>query len=198
MCRHFVVEASRPQWCLPKTMSANNPRASGQSIVLIGLMGAGKTSVGRKLATSLELSFVDADEEIVKAAGCSIEDIFKVYGEQAFREVEARVIARLLSQGPQVLATGGGAYLDASTRDLIDEKGIVVWLRADLDVLHRRTCQRGGRPLLKSGNPRETLQTLINERYPIYGKANIIVDTDDESVDVMVVNIIDALPPDWN
>ena len=122
-------------------MSANNPRASGQSIVLIGLMGAGKTSVGRKLAKSLELSFVDADEEIVKTAGCSIEDIFKVYGEQAFREVEARVIARLLNQGPQVLATGGGAYLDAFTRDVIAEKGIVVWLRAELDVEHVRLAE---------------------------------------------------------
>ena len=104
----------------------------------------------------------------------------------------------MLSQGPQVLAPGGGAYMDAFTRNLIDEKGIVVWLRAELDVLHRRTHRRGGRPLLETGNPRKTLQTLINERYPIYGKANIIVDTGDESVDVMVFNIINALPPDWN
>ncbi len=161
-------------------------------------MGAGKTSVGRKLAANLGLSFIDADEEIVEAAGCSIEDIFKVYGEQAFRDVEARVIARLLDEGPQVLATGGGAYMDTFTRNLITEKGIVVWLRAELDVLHRRTHRRGGRPLLETGNPWKTLQTLINERYPIYGKANIIVDTCEESADVTVVKIVDALPPEWN
>ena len=179
-------------------MSADTLRASGQSIILIGLMGAGKTSVGRKLAANLGLSFIDADEEIVEAAGCSIEDIFKVYGEQAFRDVEARVIARLLDEGPQVLATGGGAYMDTFTRNLITEKGIVVWLRAELDVLHRRTRRRGGRPLLETGNPRKTLQTLINERYPIYGKANIIVDTCEEGADVTVVKIVDALPPEWN
>lgn len=164
-----------------------------KSVVLIGLMGAGKTSVGRRLAKRYELPFTDTDDEVVKAAGCTIEDIFRLYGETAFRDGEQRVIARLLDSGPQVLATGGGAFMDPRTRAKIGEKGVSVWLRADLDVLVGRTGRRGGRPLLKDGDPRVTLERLMEERYPIYGEADIVVDTRDEPPDVTVERVANAL-----
>ena len=153
---------------------------SNKSIILVGLMGAGKTSVGRKLAEILDMDFIDADEEIVKAAGCSIEDIFQIYGETAFRDVEERVIQRLLEEGPNILASGGGAFMNPATRALIAEKSISVWLRAELDVLVRRTKRRGGRPLLKNKDPREALKALMDERYPIYIEADIVIDSKDE------------------
>jgi len=174
-------------------MTTDRPRAPGKSVVLVGLMGAGKTSVGRKLAEKLDLPFTDADEEIVKAAGCSIEDIFEHYGEQAFRDVEERVIARLLEEGPQVLATGGGAFVNPRTRAQIAAQGISVWLRADLDVLLRRTRRRGGRPLLKNRDPKATLKKLMDERYPVYAEADIVVDSRDEGPDATVGLITDAL-----
>lgn len=156
-------------------------------------MGAGKTSVGRKLAEKLDMAFVDADEEIVKAAGCSIDDIFELYGEKAFRDVEEKVIFRLLEEGPQVMATGGGAFMNPKTRALIAAASVSVWLRADLDVLVRRTRRRGGRPLLKNKDPRAALQKLIDERYPVYAEADIIVDSKDEGPDGTVRFISDAL-----
>ena len=156
-------------------------------------MGAGKTSVGRKLAEKLNMAFVDADEEIVKAAGCSIDDIFELYGEKAFRDVEEKVISRLLEEGPQVMATGGGAFMNPKTRALFVAASVSVWLRADLDVLVRRTRRRGGRPLLKNKDPRATLKKLIDERYPVYGEADIIVDSKDEGPDGTVRLIADAL-----
>ena len=168
-------------------MTAKSSRSPGESIVLVGLMGAGKTSVGRSLADKLNLSFIDADEEIVKAAGCSIPDIFEMYGEKAFRDVEKRVIFRLLEEGKQIIATGGGAFMNADIRQNIAEKGISLWLRAELDVLVERTSRRGGRPLLENGEPREILRGLIDERYPVYAEADIIVDskavTIEETVD---------------
>lgn len=156
-------------------------------------MGAGKTSVGRKLAEKLDMAFVDADEEIVKAAGCSIDDIFELYGEKAFRDVEEKVISRLLEEGPQVMATGGGAFMNPKTRALIAAASVSVWLRAELDVLVRRTRRRGGRPLLKNKDPRAALQKLIDERYPVYAEADIIVDSKDEGPDGTVRFISDAL-----
>ncbi len=156
-------------------------------------MGAGKTSVGRKLAEKLDMAFVDADEEIVKAAGCSIDDIFELYGEKAFRDVEEKVISRLLEEGPQVMATGGGAFMNPKTRALIAAGSVSVWLRAELDVLVRRTRRRGGRPLLKNKDPRAALQKLIDERYPVYAEADIIVDSKDEGPDGTVRFISDAL-----
>lgn len=156
-------------------------------------MGAGKTSVGRKLAEKLDMAFVDADEEIVKAAGCSIDDIFELYGEKAFRDVEEKVIFRLLEEGPQVMATGGGAFMNPKTRALIAAASVSVWLRAELDVLVRRTRRRGGRPLLKNKDPRAALQKLIDERYPVYAEADIIVDSKDEGPDGTVRFISDAL-----
>jgi shikimate kinase len=174
-------------------MTADPSRISGKSVVLVGLMGAGKTSVGRKLAETLELPFTDADDEIVEAAGCSIEDIFEHYGEDAFRDVEERVISRLLENGPQVLATGGGAFMNPRTRVQIAAQAVSVWLRADLDVLLRRTRRRAGRPLLKNRDPKATLKQLMDERYPVYAEADIIVDSKDEGPDATVRLITEAL-----
>ena len=170
---------------------------AGKAVVLVGLMGAGKSSVGRRLARHLDLDFVDADEEIVKAAGCSIEDIFELYGEEAFRDVERRVIARLLENGARVLAVGGGAFMNPEIRAGIRKRCVSVWLRAELDVLVRRTARRGGRPLLKGGDPRQILQGLIEERYPVYAEADIVVDTNDEPPEVTVAQIIGALESDF-
>jgi shikimate kinase len=169
------------------------PVPPGKSVVLVGLMGAGKSSVGRKLAKLLDLPFVDADEEIERAAGCSIEDIFRLYGEPAFRDGEERVIARLLESGPQVLATGGGAFMNPRTRDRIRERAISIWLRADLDLLVRRTARRSGRPLLAHGDPRATLERLMAERYPVYAEADLTVDTTEENIERMVERILAGL-----
>ena len=181
-----------PGW-LVRPMTARRAAVADKAVVLVGLMGAGKSSVGRRLAKHLNLDFVDADKEIVKAAGCSIEDIFELYGEEAFRDVERRVVARLLKDGARVLAVGGGAFMNPEIRAGIRERCVSVWLRADLDVLVRRTARRGGRPLLKGGDPRDILQSLIEERYPVYAEADIVVDTNDEPPEVTVVQIIGAL-----
>ncbi|MCE2491263.1 MAG: shikimate kinase [Alphaproteobacteria bacterium] len=162
-------------------------------IVLVGLMGAGKTTIGRRLAAQLEVPFVDADDEVERAAGCSIKDMFEVHGEAAFREGEKRVIARLLDGPAGVLATGGGAFMNEETRERIREKGISIWLRADLDVLVRRCARRDDRPLLKDGDTRETLENLMGQRYPLYGEANIIVDTGDKPHRTVVDKILDEL-----
>jgi len=166
---------------------------SGNSIILVGLMGAGKSSIGRKLAERLELPFIDADNEIEKAAGCSIPDIFELYGEEAFRDGERRVIARLLGQGPQVLATGGGAFMDPDTRQRIAEHGVSIWLRSSLDVLYRRIERRGGRPLLETDDPRGTLEKLMKERYPVYAEADIVIETDEEPLEETVQRAYEAL-----
>ena len=162
-------------------------------IALIGLMGAGKTSVGRCLALRLDLNFIDADDEIVKAAGCSIPEIFDVYGEKAFRDVEERVIKRLIGEGQIVLATGGGAYMASGTRSYIKTHAISVWLRADLKTLVDRTSRRRGRPLLNAGSPNKILKNLMDIRYPIYGDANIIVDTGQEGIEATVNKIVARL-----
>jgi shikimate kinase len=162
-------------------------------VILVGLMGAGKTSVGRKLATLLDFSFVDADHEIEEAAGCTIEDFFEMHGEAEFRKGEEKVIRRLLESGNQVLATGGGAFMNSSIREAIAEHGISVWLRADLDILSKRTGRRGGRPLLSGPNPEQVLQKLMDERYPTYAKADIVVDTSQESIDLTANNILESL-----
>ncbi len=161
-----------------------------RSLVLVGMMGAGKSSVGRRLATRLGLNFTDADTEIETAAGMSIPEIFARHGEPYFRAGEARVIARLLDQGPQVLATGGGAVMDPRTRDLIHIKGISIWLKADLDVLTRRTKKRGtgDRPLV------DRLKELLPLREPVYAMSDITVQSRDEPHDVIVDDIIAALP----
>ena len=166
---------------------------SDRSIVLVGLMGAGKSAIGRRLAARLGIRFVDADAEIEEAAGLSIEDIFEVHGEAAFRDGERRVLRRLLSEPACVIATGGGAFMDADTRALIKETGLSIWLRADLELLLARVSRRDNRPLLKGGDKREILETLIAERYPVYGEADITVDTEDGPHDQMVDKVIAAI-----
>jgi len=174
-------------------MSAILSPDSDKSIVMIGLMGAGKSSIGKRLADALGLAFVDTDDEIVKAAGCAIADIFELYGEQAFRDLEERVIERLLHEPRCVIATGGGAYMHPETRRRIEESAITVWLRADLDILVERTGRRGGRPLLEQGNPREILKSLIDQRHPVYANADIIIDTGPDGHDITVQRIVTAL-----
>jgi shikimate kinase len=159
-----------------------------RSIVLVGMMGAGKSSVGRRLAVRLAVPFVDADTEIESAAGMTIPEIFAKHGEPYFRAGEARVIARLLETGPQVLATGGGAVMDQRTRDLIHIKGISVWLKADLDVLLKRTKRRSDRPLA------EKIKDLLPLREPVYARSDIVVQSRDEPHDTIVDEIIAALP----
>ena len=164
-----------------------------KTIVLVGLMGAGKTSVGRLLAKRLDLEFIDADDEIEQAARCSIEQIFESHGEAEFRDGERRVIARLLTGPTHVLATGGGAFMRKETRDAIRGRGISVWLRADLDLLLRRVSRRKNRPLLRNGNPRQTLEKLIEERYPVYAEADIVVDSGDRPPGTIVDNVIESI-----
>jgi shikimate kinase len=162
-------------------------------LVLVGLMGAGKTTIGRRLAERLALPFIDADDEIEKAAGCSIEEIFAEHGEAAFRAGEQRVIARLLEGPVHVQATGGGAFMNPETRQRIRDKALSIWLRADLEVLFERVSQRHHRPLLKGRDPRQALTDLMAERYPIYGEADIVVDTDRSPHARVVSAIISAL-----
>ena len=164
-----------------------------RSIVLVGLMGAGKTCIGRELAGRLGIPFIDADTEIEAAAGCTIEDIFRLYGEHEFRDGERRVVARLLDGSTQVLATGGGAFMDPDTRQKTREQAISVWLRADLDLLVSRVGRRSNRPLLRDKNAREVLRKLIDERYPTYAEADITVDSGREAPEFTVERVIHEL-----
>ncbi len=169
-------------------------RLGRRSIVLIGMMGAGKSSVGRRLAARLNILFVDADAEIEKAAGMGIADIFARHGEADFRSGEARVIARLLDGGPQVLATGGGAFMNPATRSVIQAKGISICLSADVEVLMRRISKRKHeRPLLQTADPAETLRRLLAEREPIYAQADLTVQSRDLPHDAIVADIMKAL-----
>ncbi len=175
--------------------SPNAIRAAlGQrSVVLVGLMGCGKSAIGRRLAGRLSLPFIDADEEIERAAGKSIEDIFAEHGEPYFRDGERRVLARLLRSGPQVLATGGGAFMNEETRAAIAESGVSVWLKADLPLLVRRVGKRGNRPLLKAGDPETVLRNLMATRYPVYAAADITVESRDVPHEVIVAEIAERL-----
>ena len=173
--------------------SASADLAFDRSIVLVGLMGSGKSAIGRRLAARIGMNFVDADSEIEEAAGLSVNDIFEVHGEQAFRDGERRVIARLLATAPHVLATGGGAFIDPETRKRIKECAFSIWLRADFDVLLRRVSRRDNRPLLKVENKEAVLRQLIEERYPIYEEADIIVQSQDGPHEETVSDVIAAL-----
>ncbi len=178
---------------MTKSSRKNVDPITGKTVVLIGLMGAGKSAIGRRLAARLGLPFVDADSEIETAAGCSIEDIFSLHGEAAFRDCERRVIARLLSGPPHVLATGGGAFMDSETRKCVQEQTVSVWLRADLDVLVDRVSRRDNRPLLKNGDKREILSRLMAERHPVYAEADIVVDSRDAPHKSVVKTIVSEL-----
>jgi len=164
-----------------------------RTIVLVGLMGAGKSKIGRRLAARLNLPFFDSDHEIEAAAGETIEEIFANRGEQVFRDGERRVIARLLAQPVHVLATGGGSFMDRATRQVIGRRGVSLWLRADLDVLVSRVTRRNNRPLLKSGDAGAILGELIEKRYPVYAEANVIVDSGEGSPESTVTRAIAAL-----
>ncbi len=171
---------------LPKSLE-------GRFIVLVGLMGAGKTNLGRRIAEATLRPFVDADTEIEKAAGCTVQEIFDRFGEDYFRDGERRVIARILGGEPAVLATGGGAFMNPETRKLIGRTSVSVWLRADLDLLVKRTERRDHRPLLKNGNHRNILSKLIEDRYPTYGEADIIFDVSDEPAPETAKRILNVL-----
>jgi shikimate kinase len=168
-------------------------RLGKRSIVLVGLMGAGKSTVGRRLAARLGLPFKDADQEIELAAGMSIPDIFAAHGEAYFRDGERRVIGRLLQEGPAVLATGGGAYMNPETRARIAEVAISLWLRADFDVLMKRVRKRSNRPLLQNPDPEGTMRRLMETRYPIYALADVTVDSHELPHDKVVQDAICAL-----
>jgi shikimate kinase len=165
---------------------------AARSIVLVGMPGCGKSAIGRRLAQRLELPFVDADDEIEQAAGKAITDIFKEHGEPYFREGERKVIARILNSGSQVLATGGGAFMSAETRDNIRSSAVSVWLKAELPLLLRRVLKRNNRPLLER-DPEGVMRSLVETRYPIYALADITVESRDLPHEVMVFEIIEAL-----
>lgn len=173
--------------------SPRHPQLRGQTIVLVGLMGVGKSSVGRRLAGVLDLPFRDADHEVERAAGRSIPEIFAEMGEAAFRDGERRVIARLLDEPPHVLATGGGAFVNAETRTLIKDRALSVWLKADLELLARRVGRKDGRPLLKNRDPMEVLREQATARYPAYAEAHLTVETGDTPHMVAVEAVVAAL-----
>ena len=179
-------------------MTSNQPNIANAPniitpIVLVGLMGAGKSTIGRRLASSLGIPFIDSDAEIMEAAGCSISDIFEGYGESIFRDLEQRVILRLMTGSPCVVATGGGAFIQPAIRDAISQKAVSVWLKADLPVLLERVSRRDNRPLLKTGDKSEILQKLIDERYPIYAQADITIDSNFGPHESVVEDIVKAL-----
>ncbi len=176
-----------------RTRAAIQGFAPSRTVVLVGLMGAGKTKIGRRLAARLNLPFFDSDIEIEEAAGESIDEIFRNRGETVFRDGERRIIARLLAQPTHVLATGGGAFMDPATRAVIRRHGVSVWLRADLDVLLARVARRNDRPLLKERNPRAVMSELMERRYPIYGEADLVVDSSEGPPDLTATRVIAAL-----
>ena len=179
----------------PRTGSTVRPQlfSSRRTIVLVGLMGAGKSTIGRRLAAELGVRFVDSDNEIADAAECSISDIFAIYGETIFRDLEKRVIIRLLGSEPIVLATGGGAFMNPQIREAVKEHGLSIWLRADVEVLLERVSRRNTRPLLESGDKREILLRLKAEREPVYGTADMVVDNDIGDHDKVVMDILELL-----
>ena len=180
---------------IARDTEAIRKRLGKRPIVLVGLMGAGKTSVGRRLAEKLNMPFVDADHEIELAAGKPITEIFADHGELYFREGERRVIARLLENGNQVLATGGGAWMNSETRENVKSKGVSVWLKADVDLLLKRVAKRNDRPLLRQ-DPEGVLRNLIDQRYPFYAIADITVESRDVQHGQMVNDVVKALA-DW-
>src|SRR5690606_27727124 len=168
-------------------------RLGGRPLVLVGMMGVGKTTVGRRLASRLDRQFLDSDEEIEKAAQMTIPEIFEQRGEPEFRTGEMRVIARVLKEPNVLLATGGGAFVNPETRALIKAEAISVWLKAEVDILFERVSRRSNRPLLKTANPRATLEKLVEERYPIYAEADVTVVSRDVPQDVVADDVVAAV-----
>ncbi|HYG26029.1 MAG TPA: shikimate kinase [Caulobacteraceae bacterium] len=179
--------------CKAQAAMTAEPPLRRKTIALIGLMGVGKSSIGRRLATALALPFRDADAEVETAAGRSIAEIFAQFGEPAFRDGERKVIARLLDEGPHVLATGGGAFMNEQTRALIKERAVSVWLKADLEVLAKRVSRKGNRPLVVDKDPLEVLREQAKVRYPFYEQADVVVETGDTPHQVAVDAIVTAL-----
>ena len=184
---------------LSKEIEDIREKLGNHSIVLVGLMGAGKSSIGRRLAEKLDVPFVDADHEIEVAADKTIPEIFKDHGETYFREGERRVISRLIENGAQVLSTGGGAFINEETRQGIQARGISVWLKADLSLLMKRVMKRADRPLLQTEDPEAVMQKLMDQRYPIYATADITVESRDVQHTQMVNEVIKVLAkwPGW-
>lgn len=178
---------------LHEVTDSSPPLPMSRTVALVGLMGAGKTAIGKRLAMRLGLPFVDADDEIERAAGCTVSEFFERYGEAEFRAGERRVIARLLEGPPHVLSTGGGAYMDTDTRALLRAQAVTVWLRADLDVLFERVKKRTHRPLLRQGDPREILARLMAQRYPVYAEADITVESTAQPAEITTEQVIAAL-----
>lgn len=172
--------------------------ANGKTITLVGLMGAGKSSIGRRLADEIHLPFHDSDDEIERAAGLAVSDIFSIHGEEEFRRGEQRVIERLVLGRQHVLATGGGAFMNAETRALLKEHTVTIWLRADLDTLWRRVNRRDGRPLLQTENPKEKLRELLELRSPVYATADITIDSRDGPHSTALNAILKALKERFN
>lgn len=176
------------------TPSARARAALGRrNLVFVGLMGAGKSAIGRMTASQLGLPFVDTDAEIERVSRMTISELFEAYGESEFRALETRVIKRLLKTGPRVISTGGGAFINERTRYQIEQGGISLWLKADLDVLWERVNKRDHRPLLRTENPKQTLENLMNQRYPIYALADLTVQSRDERKEVIVDEVMAAI-----
>jgi shikimate kinase len=165
----------------------------GRNLVLVGLMGAGKSAIGRLVANELAVPFVDSDHEIERVSRMTIPELFEIYGEPEFRALERRVIKRLLKSGPQVISTGGGAFMNEATRKAIKANSLSVWLSADLEVLWERVSKRDNRPLLKTENPKQTLKNLMDQRYPVYAEADLTVISRDVRKEIIVDEVLLAI-----
>ena len=178
-------------------LHSNGPAAlqslGNRTLVMVGLMGAGKSVIGKMAAAAMNVPFVDSDQEIEKVSRMSISDLFASYGEPEFRALEERIIRRLLKGGPMILSTGGGAFIDDSTRSVIKRRGLSVWVRADLDVLWERVRRRSHRPLLKTENPKDTLAALLEARYPVYAEADLMVRSRDVPKETIVGEVLEAV-----
>ncbi|WP_375617564.1 MULTISPECIES: shikimate kinase [unclassified Bartonella] len=185
------MKSNRPKR-VPITQIKNQLLSSldKRALVLVGLMGAGKSVIGKRVATMLRLPFYDSDQEIEKAAQMTITELFEIYGESEFRALEQRVILNLMKKNPLVLATGGGAYINENIRKAIHKNGISIWLKVDLDILMQRVSKHPTRPLLQTANPKETMQKLMEQRYPIYAKANLTINSHKESRHTVAQNVI--------
>lgn len=178
---------------LTEFAAAIRERLGDRSVVFVGLMGAGKTAIGRRVAQALSLPFVDSDHEIEAVSRMSIPELFERYGEPEFRALEQRVIERLLREGPRVVSTGGGAFMNALTRDVVAERGVSVWLKADVDLLMDRVARNQNRPLLRSADPRAVMERLMADRYPVYALADVTVETRDAGREIIAGEALQAL-----